>query len=229
MDRLLKTPGQYRILGILKGKNGESPLELIELAGRTAYQSRDKITPKSAERFVRAIIRAGHLSVIEHSAMTVEFANISRGFTHELVRHRLTSVTQESTRYVDKREMQVISPPEKNDYKEKISLTLPNGQEIKVSLPEWVDLNSQIYKGLRQDNWRQEDARQFLPIGIANQIVLTTNFREWRHIFQLRCAPDAHWEIRLMMIELLKEVQKIIPVVFEDLEINEENHCINKH
>ena len=94
-------------------------------------------------------------------------------------------------------------------------------RRIKVSFREWMELNEQTYKGLRKTGWVAQDARQVLPIGIKAQIVITANFREWRHIFKLRCAKNAHWEIRRVMVNLLREVQKMVPVVFDDFQLTE--------
>jgi len=218
VSKVIKNQGSYRILAIMAGIGGEDPLELIELAGRTSYQSRERITDQSAERFVKMLRERGHESVLEHSAMTVEFNNVSRGFTHELVRHRLASFTQESTRYVDESNLLVISPPDRDKDEKLVELHLPQGGKIRVSFQEWIDLNEQMYRGLRKAGWPAQDARQVLPIGIKAQIVATANFREWRHIFKLRTAPDAHWEIRNVMRKLLEDVKKRVPIVFDDLE-----------
>lgn len=223
MAEILQNKGSHRILAIMLGTDNANPLQLIELAGRTAYQSRDKITEDSAKRFVEMLRKRGHESVIEHSAMTVEFNNVSRGFTHELVRHRLASFTQESTRYVDESNFLVVIPPTKNMEEKLVELTLPNGQKHKISFKDWVGLNEQMYRGLRSAGWVPQDARQILPIGIKSQIVMTANLREWRHVFKLRTAIDAHWEIREVMINLLKELQDIIPVIFDDFAVNEIN------
>lgn len=206
----------------MAGLDGKNPLQLIELAGRTSYQSRDRITDGSAARFVKMLRRLGHESVFEHSAMTVEFNNVSRGFTHELVRHRLVAFTQESTRRVDKGEFLVVIPPSKNPDEKLVELDLPNGQKLKVSFREWMKLNEQMYRGLKKAGWHTEDARQVLPIGIKSQIVVTANFREWRHIFKLRCDESAHWEIRRVMVNLLQDVQQRVPVLFDDLQISED-------
>ncbi|MCD6429236.1 FAD-dependent thymidylate synthase [bacterium] len=217
MAHILKNAGTHRILAILVGLDGESPLELIELCGRTAYQSRDKITQGSAEKFVQMLRDNKHESVLEHSCMTVEFNNVSRGFTHELVRHRLASYTQESTRYVDESTFYVVIPPDKDPNEKLVDLELPNGTQIKLSFQEWIDLNEQMYRGLRRAGWIPQDARQILPIGIKSQIVVTANFREWRHIFKLRTAPNAHWEIRQVMKNLLEDVKGKVPIIFDDL------------
>ena len=159
----------------------------------------------------------GHESVFEHSSMTVEFNNVSRGFTHELVRHRIASFTQESTRYVDESDFNVVIPPTRDGSSKIVELELPNETKIKVSFDDWVNLNEQMYRELRKADWSPEDARQVLPIGIKSQIVLTANFREWRHIFKLRTNPRAHWEIRRVMTNLLQEVKEKVPVIFDDI------------
>ena len=217
MAEILKNKGSHRILGIMAGLDGENPLQLIEVAGRTAYQSREKITDESAAKFVKMLRDRGHESVLEHSCMSVEFNNVCRGFTHELVRHRIAAFTQESTRYVDESNFRVVIPPDKDPDQKVSELTLPNGDKVKVSFGEWMDLNEQMYRGLREAKWVPQDARQVLPIGIKSQIVMTANFREWRHVFRLRTSPAAHWEIRQVMGNLLDDVKRKVPIIFDDL------------
>ena len=217
MAKILKNQGSFRILAIMMGPDSQNPLELIESAGRTAYQSRDKISKNSAEKFVKMLRDRGHESVLEHSCMTVEFNNVSRGMTHELVRHRLASYTQESTRYVDEKDFRIVIPPDKEKDEKLVELNLSSGEKIKVSFQDWMDLNEQMYKGLRKANWLPQDARQVLPTGIESQIVVTCNFRQWRHIFKLRTAPEAHWEIRRVMTNLLTELKQQIPIIFDDI------------
>jgi len=218
---ILKDKGSHKILAIMYGIDREDSLGLIELAGRTAYQSREKINKDSSRKFVEMLRKKGHESVLEHSAMTVEFNNVSRGFTHELVRHRLVSYTQESTRYVDESEFRIVIPPTKNP-DEKIELELADKHTLKISFREWMQLNEQMYRALRKTGWVPQDARQVLPIGIKSQIVMTANFREWRHVFKIRCFPAAHWEIRRVMVNLLKEIKKLIPVIFDDFVISKD-------
>lgn len=221
MAQILQNAGYYRILAIMTGLDGENSLQLIEVAGRTAYQSRDKITNESAAKFVEMIRKRGHDSVLEHSCMTVEFNDLSRGYTHEQVRHRICSYTQESTRYVDESDFRVVIPPHKSADEKFVNLCLVNGNSIGVSFREWMELNEQMYRGLRKAGWVPEDARQVLPIAIASQIVVTTNFREWRWIFEKRCSQGAHWEIRGVMVKLLADIKKRVPVIFDDFEIYE--------
>lgn len=211
MATILQNAGYHEILAITP-----NPLELIELAGRTAYQSQSKITEATAKKFVEMLIRRGHESVLEHPVMTVGFNDVSRGFTHELVRHRLASYTQESTRYTDKSNLKVVIPPGKNPDEVVVELVMPHSL-YRMSFRQWVELNEQMYRGLLAAGWHYQDARQILPIGIKSQIIVTANFREWRHIFRLRTAVNAHWEIRRVMTNLLHDVKAMVPVIFDDL------------
>ncbi|HUT54233.1 MAG TPA: FAD-dependent thymidylate synthase [bacterium] len=222
---------QIEILAVLAG-GGEETLKLLELAGRTAYQSQAKITRDSARKFIRMLRSLGHESVLEHSAMTVRFKNCSRGFTHELVRHRLASFTQESTRYVDESDFEVVLPPAADDPAAmRLTLPLSAGGTVEAGLDEWLMLNEAVYRKLRSGDyrvaaaggethkgkpWRPEDARQLLPTGICAEIVVTANLREWRHIFALRCSKASHWEIRGVMCRLLEMARKRVPVIFDD-------------
>ena len=219
--QILKNLGSFVIL--TPEKELQAQLLRIERAGRTCYQSEKKeITTESAANFVRMILKRGHESVIEHSNMTVQFNNISRGFTHEQVRHRLTAISQESTRYVDYAkegkgpdlenfQLKCVVPPHR-DENEKIALE--DGRMMSIS--EMFAEHEKFYRALRKAGWLPQDARQVLPIGIKSQIVISANFREWRHIFTMRTQETAHWEIRKVMGDLLEKVKTIIPEIFDD-------------
>jgi len=207
--KVLKNAGKYRIIHITP-----DVLKIIEDAGRTCYQTKDKITDESAEKFCRMIMTRGHHSVIEHSVMIIEFSDICRGFTHEQVRHRLTGISQESTRYVDESEFRCVVPP--NHDENALIISHPIFEEDEISLKEWFEINESVYRQLREKGWKPQDARQTLPIAIKSQIVISANLREWRHIFSMRCDKYAHWEIRRVMCRLLHEVQRRVPVLFED-------------
>ena len=219
--RILKNAGSFIIL--TPEKELRVQLLRIEKAGRTCYQSEKKeITTESAAKFVRMILKRGHESVIEHSNMTVQFNNISRGFTHEQVRHRLTAISQESTRYVDYAkegkgpdlenfQLKCVVPPHR-DENEKIALE--DGRIMSIS--EMFAEYESFYRALRKAGWLPQDARQVLPIGTKSQIVISANFREWRHIFTMRTQETAHWEIRKVMGDLLEKVKTIIPEIFDD-------------
>lgn len=197
----------------------ENQLLRIEKIGRICYRSdKKKITSESADTFIRSLISRGHESVIEHSSLTVIFSNVSRGFTHEMVRYRLCAFSQESTRYVDyadsmmdleEAELVIIFPPHRDINYSGDADGLSSGHTLAYRQEE-------EYKYLRRAGWKPQDARQFLPIGIASKIAVTANFREWRHIMKMRTQKAAHWEIKYMMCDLLVELKKIIPVIFED-------------
>lgn len=209
--KILKNKGEFKILTprefLLK------QLLIIEKAGRVSHQSeKHKITLETATKFIKKLIKLGHESVLEHSVLTVLFNNVSRGFTHEIVRHRIASFTQESTRYVDyQNEISCIIPKFKDEL-EKIEIS----DNKKKNVLEMFSEIERYYKALRKAKWHPQDARQILPIGIRSQIVVSANFREWRHIFSLRCEKPAHWEIRYVLCKLLKELKQIIPAIFDD-------------
>lgn len=219
--QILKNAGSFIIL--TPEEELRAQLLRIEKAGRTCYQSEKKeITEETAIKFVKMLLGRKHESVLEHSSMVVQFNNLSRGFTHEQVRHRLTGISQESTRYVDyakdgegpnldKFELKCVVPPHKDENE---SIILEDGRTLTptIMFAEY----EKFYRGLRKAGWVTQDARQFLPIGIKSQIVISANLREWRHIFFMRTSEFAHWEIRKVMCDLLKKVQVIIPAVFDD-------------
>jgi len=199
----------------------ENPLPLIELAGRTCYKSEDKITPKSAMAFVDMVTRRGHHSVIEHAFATVKII-CDRGVTHEIVRHRLCSFSQESTRYCN--------------YKGGVTFVIPPWVNLKPCEVQQIDkfpnttcqadwnwlkaihMAEGEYVHLLTLNWSPQQARSVLPNSTKTEIVITANVREWRHIFTLRCSKAAHPQIREVMIPLHKEMKSIIPVIFDDIE-----------
>lgn len=199
---------------ILTQINGDEILKLIELAGRTCYKSDNLITPDSAKNFVEKIAQRGHESVIEHYNITVRFI-CNRGFTHELVRHRLAAYSQESTRYCNYNkdkfgsEITVIKPFEINEDTKEYDLWKEAIQNAEKS-----------YMAMIENGSKPENARGVLPIDIKTEIVITTNLREWKHIFKLRTSKAAHPSMRELMIPLLKEFKEKIPVIFDKIEPN---------
>lgn len=199
---------------ILTPINGDEILKLIELAGRTCYKSDNLITPDSAKNFVEKIAQRGHESVIEHYNITVRFI-CNRGFTHELVRHRLAAYSQESTRYCNYNkdkfgsEITVIKPFEINEETKEYDLWKEAMQNAEKS-----------YMAMIENGSKPENARGVLPIDIKTEIVITTNLREWKHIFKLRTSKAAHPSMRELMIPLLKEFKEKIPVIFDKIEPN---------
>lgn len=180
-------------------------LQTIELIGRVCYKSEDKITPESAERFVKMLIDHNHESVIEHVSASVRFIT-NRGVTHELVRHRLASYSQESTRYVKYNgEMQFIRPVWWNDWE-------PDIQDL------WVIscMNDELaYKRMIQTGSSPQQAREILSNSLKTEIIITANLREWKHIFALRCNKAAHPQMRNLMLDCLAGFKQEIPIIFD--------------
>lgn len=195
---------------IMYGPTYEEALSVIEKAGRTCYKSEDKITEDSAEGFVGRIINTHkHLSVIEHIGFTVRFI-CDRAVSHELVRHRLCSFSQESQRYVDL-----------------------NGKDIEFIRPFWMKRTmdtgaaalfieslaqaDSAYKSLRHLGLPPQAARGVLPNATKTEIVTTANMREWRHVFSLRCDKAAHPDMVELMNSLLAQCKERYKVFFADL------------
>jgi thymidylate synthase (FAD) len=190
-------------------------LKLIELAGRTCYKSEDKITPDSSQKFIQKLLKLKHESVLEHSAMTVRFI-CDRGVSHELVRHRIASFSQESTRYCNYGEgITFIIPPffpvEEGEYKF-VRDSMIHGVE------EWMSAMlaaEETYIWMIKNSIPPQQARSVLPNSLKTEIVVTANFREWRHIFNLRCSEKAHPQMRELMIPLRDNCRRLIPVIFD--------------
>lgn len=162
-----------------------------------------------------------HEEKLAHLAVTIRFDNASRGFTHEIVRHRVPVYSQESTRYVDESHFKVVIPPHKNENEKVIDI----GDGKLISIVEWFAINENAYRSLRKAKWVPEDARQVLPIGIKSQIVLSCNLQEIYYIYKKRSAKFAHWEIRRLMGNILEKAIKhptlfINSFIFDGKEIN---------
>jgi thymidylate synthase (FAD) len=213
--KVLKDAGQFEVISVT-----DDIIHSIASAARTCYQSQQFATADKDLNLVKNLLNSGHHAMLEFADMTVRFDKVSRGFTHEMVRHRLADYAQESTRYVDESDFQVVVPPHRDEEERVIKLNL-NGQTFEASLSEWLDLNEQTYRSLRGAGWKPEDARQVLPQAIKAQIVVKANMREWRHIFKMRCDLYAHWEIREIMLKLLAWCQEHIPVIFDDFKVFE--------
>lgn len=199
-------------------------LLIIETAGRTCYRSyKGEPTEESSKRFIRMILKRGHESVIEHSVMTVRFGGVSRGKTHELVRHRIASFSQMSTRYVDVEGFDMVLPPDRESAPGCVNVMLPRmDHPVTWDVADLLPFLRSVYVGLRAVGWKPEDARQFLPIGMTNEIVISANFRQWRHIFEMRTAKPAHWEIREGMTRLLEMVREPLSPIFDDFVLDGE-------
>ncbi len=192
---------------ILTPIDGNYILKFLEQCGRTCYKSEDKITEDSAEKFVRALIKSGHESVIEHFNITVKVI-CNRGISHEIVRHRIGAYSQESTRYVNYKDgIEVILP----NY-----LIMPNDKVYEVWLNAMADAERH-YKKMIALGARPEIARDVLPNALKTEVVITYNLRQWRHFFKQRLSRAAHPQIRQIAGMILKEFKANIPVIFEDI------------
>lgn len=196
---------------ILFAPDGGAILKHLELAARTCYKSEDKITKDSATGLIRALIRSGHHSVIEHGSLSVRIT-CDRGISHEIVRHRLCSFSQESTRYANYakqkfgREITVIRPFFWREQDPKFLLWF-----------KAMRAAEEAYLALIEAGATAQEARSVLPNSLKTEIVVTANLREWRHIFALRCAKASHPQIRQVMLPLLDTFNQKIPVIYDDL------------
>ena len=208
--------------GISKG--GIKELQFIEKAARTCYKSEDKITDdgESAKALIKQLIKSGHEAMLEHSSLSVKFV-VDRGVSHEIVRHRLFSFAQESTRYC-------------NYSKGKF------GNEITFIEPCFWDEDSNFYLMWKlccmeaekdyirfiEDGATPQEARAVLPNSVKTELIVTGNYREWRHFFKLRTDKAAHPQMREVAIPLLKELRRRIPIVFDDIRVDAEQMVHNK-
>ncbi len=187
----------------------------IENAARTSYQSFEKQTDRSYKPFIKMLIKRGHESVLEHATASFKISGVSRALTHQLVRHRLCSFTQESQRYVNQENFNFIEPSDIRS----------NYTTHKIFLDLIFEIQKK-YMCLRKLGIKKEDARYILPNAIESEIIMTANFRELRHIIKLRGEKSAQWEIRNLTIKILEILKKEVPIVFQDMEIDEINQIV---
>jgi thymidylate synthase (FAD) len=191
--------------------NGDELLKRIERAARTCYKSEGSITIDSAKKLVKHLMKIGHESTIEHEKITVRII-CDRGVTHEIVRHRIASYSQESTRYCNYsnskfgNEITVIKPIFWAQNDEKYAIW-------KAALIE----TEKAYLKLIELGASPQEARSVLPNSLKTEIVVTMNIREWRHFFRLRTSKAAHPQMREIACPLLDEFKNSIPVLFDDI------------
>ena len=206
-------------------EGGINELKHIERIGRVCYKSEGNITEdgESAKKFVKMLINRGHEAMIEHSSLSAKFT-VDRGVSHELVRHRIASFAQESTRYVnyslDKfgNEINVI------DIKEGIALDNKmknmDAEIIELIIKEWLlamEDAEKHYMRMIELGATPQIARSVLPNSTKTEITITANYREWRNFFKLRVPNTAHPQMREVTIPLLKELKVLLPVIFEEV------------
>jgi len=195
---------QVELIALTRYLRGQgTPEELLERAGRICYRSQGRGDPGT---FLRARIREGHGSLIEHASASFEISGISRACSHQLVRHRLASYSQESQRYVDMSDPEWVLPPD-----------VAGDPDVRAIWHRFAGQVKEAYQALRERGVRKEDARFVLPNAAATHIVVTMNFRELRHVFQLRISPHAQWEIRELAVRMLELIYPHAPAVFEDV------------
>ena len=199
---------------IYKDFDGQKVLQKIEAAARTCYKSEGKIQEGSAAKLVAGLIKSGHEAMLEHASVTVKFV-VDRGISHELVRHRLASFAQESTRYCNY---------SKDDF----------GYEITFIIPDYLEYKSEGWNIWKESMKQAEDAyfkmldfglspqqaRAVLPNSLKTEVVMTANLREWRHFFKLRALGTTgkpHPQMLEVAVPLLEDMKNLIPVVFDDL------------
>ena len=221
---------------ILDKLDGEQVINRIATVARTCYKSEDLSTPEKDLALVKRLVESKHEAMLEFVDVTVKFTT-SIGITREIIRHRLASYANESTRYCDyskdkfKNKITFIIPsyldiPEGNytywdgDWvdMDKMKIRLPVDDEDTVST--WLfNLNhaETSYRILKNKGWKAEQAREVLPMCTKSEICMKANLREWRHFFKLRCHSTAHPDIRVLALDLLKQMHEQIPIIFDDL------------
>lgn len=198
---------------ILTPVDGVQMLKHIESCGRICYKNEHKITNDSYLSFVRNIVKRGHEAVLEHSSLSVKFV-CDRGVSHEIVRHRLASYCQESTRYCNY---------SKDDFQSEITVIEPSYLDksaVGYHIWERSCKNAETaYFDLLDFGCSPQEARAVLPNSLKTEIVMTADLREWRHFLKLRTSQAAHPQIREVAIPLLNELKSLIPVIFDDIEV----------
>jgi len=196
----------------IKGNiDGRQILKNIEEAGRICYKSEHLIDDDSAEKFVSRILKSGHESVIEHEKITAHVV-CDRGVTHEIVRHRIASYSQESTRYCNY---------SKDKFDGEITFIRPFfWEEDSDQYKLWLETMGQIesaYMKMIELGAKPEQARSILPNSLKTEIIMTMNIREWRHFFKLRTHAASHPQMRELACPMLDHFKTVVPVVFDDI------------
>lgn len=206
----------YEILSSIS-EGGIDELQHIEKIGRVCYKSEDKITEdgESAKKFVKMLIDRGHEAMIEHSSLSVKFI-VDRGVSHELVRHRIASFAQESTRYCNY---------SKDKFDNGVTFIKPFFFEEDPNIYDFwkiaMEDAEQYYLNLIRCGRTPQEARSVLPNSTKTEITITANYREWRNFFKLRTAKAAHPQMREVTIPLLKELKEKLPIIFDDIGVEE--------
>lgn len=197
-------------------------LQKIERIGRICYKSEENITDVSAERFIANLVKRGHESVIEHENISIRLI-CDRGVTHEIVRHRIASYSQESTRYCNYSNEKFDSQISVIDIASGFSYDLNNEVDAK-KYKIWNDAmeaSEKYYFELLKLGATPQEARSVLPNSLKTEIMITMNLREWRHFFRLRLSHGAHPQMREVANLIFEEFKKRLPIFFRDVKEEE--------
>jgi len=205
------------VLNVVLLRHTPEPEEVVAMAAKLCYSAsgmedlKQKIETKDQEAFVERLASIGHLSPVEHISFTFGIEGISRACSHQLVRHRVASYSQQSQRYVREEQFDFIIPP---SIKQDTALT----QEYKQFMAEAQENYTRVLKRLEELGYRgeagQQDARYLLPNAAETKIIVTMNARELLHFFRVRTCNRAQWEIRAMAERMLALAQKTAPTIF---------------
>ena len=178
----------------------------------TPMSGMDKENPENdkALKLLQGIVKAGHGSVLEHCCFTFSIEGISRACSHQLVRHRIASYSQQSQRYVNGNKFSCVIPPE-----------IEKNKNLKAAFFNHIKSSMEFYEAMVDNGVKKEDARYLLPNAITTNIVVTMNARELIHFIGLRTSPRAQWEIRQLAQEMLKQLKEVAPVMFSNINVKE--------
>lgn len=193
--------------------DGTEVLKKIEKIGRVCYKSEDRITDQSSERFIKSLLKMGHESVIEHVTLSVRIV-CDRGVSHEIVRHRIASYSQESTRYCN------YSAEKFDNELTFINPCFWDKDEDSIKKELWIDTLENIeknYISLLNMGASPQEARAILPNSLKTELIMTLNLRSWRNFLKLRTDKAAHPQIRQVSEMILKMFKENIPVIFDDI------------
>ncbi len=174
-----------------------------ETGARICYDSNDKATDTSREKILPVLLKSGHGSIFEHSSASFKIDGISRTASHQLVRHRMSSFSQRSQRYVNEGDFEFVTPPQ-----------IENNPEAQLIYQDTIKNLNEQYQKLIALGIKKEDARFILPNAASTSLVMTTNFREWLHVIDMRVSKHAQWEIRELLVLIWKELYQQAPIVF---------------
>ena len=196
---------------LVQDLNPAEIMKQIERVGRVCYKSESKISDTSAEKFITNIIKSGHESVIEHVSITFKII-CDRGISHEIVRHRLASYSQESSRYCDY---------SNNKFGGELTFIKPcfwnETDENYLMWRQAMALLEHLYLSMREKGARPEQARSLLPNSLKTEIFMTANLREWRHFLKLRTSKRAHPQMREIALKIYKILNEKLPILFSDI------------